>query len=166
MSMLDDIPVISSAPQAGTRVQQAPALTLPAPSRRSFFRMAIVGGTALAMTTLGWIAERVPAFAVTRTSRHPTHCMGTNVSGDTPCWGRTSISSSHCASDHYHRTDTGGSGSSYWYDYNWVVGCSSYAGWYWSSSAGKWNCWDGEFDQWVSGGGASGYTTICRYKYA
>ncbi|MFI7124401.1 hypothetical protein ACIBQ1_01825 [Nonomuraea sp. NPDC050153] len=173
MSMLDQIPVISDAPRAGRDMPrpaaasgQAAALPLSAPGRRTFLRTAIIGGTALAMTSLGWIADRMPAFAVSRTTRHASHCMGVSVSGDTPCWGRTSISSTHCASDHYHRTDTGGSGSSFWYDYNWVAACGGAAGWYWSSSAGKWNCWDGEYDQWVSGSSASGYTTICKYKYA
>lgn len=174
MSMLDQIPVITEVPQSGGQAQQ-PAAARPSGAwngaaqssmgRRGFIRTAFIGGTALAMTSLGWVADRMPAFAVTRTSRHPNHCMDVNVSGDTPCWGRTSISSTHCASDHYHRLDSGGS-SYFSYSYHWDAACGGYAGWYWSSSAGKWNCWDGHYNRWSPETGATSYTTLCKYKYA
>ncbi|HEX8630749.1 MAG TPA: hypothetical protein VF755_21530 [Catenuloplanes sp.] len=132
--------------------------------RRTFLRTAVIGASALTITALGWVGERLPAFAATRTSRHPRHCMGVSMAGDTACWGRTYISSAWCATDRYHRTDTVNYGTER-RRHGWDPACGTYAGWYWTTASGsRVSCWDGHFSDHDSRSGAQlGYgTTSCK----
>jgi hypothetical protein len=130
--------------------------------RRSFLRAAVVGGGALAVSMLGWVGERMPAFAATRTSISPGNCLGTDQPGDTPCWGADFISSLYCASDGYHRTDSHNYGP-YTDFYNWRVGCGNYAGWTWHHPNGhSHRCTDGNIREVTNATGRSFiYTSIC-----
>ncbi|GII90937.1 hypothetical protein [Sinosporangium siamense] len=169
-SLLDRIPIITVEAQAG---EQATSGAAPADrpasgaastgmGRRGFLRTVAVGGTALAMTALGWIANVMPAYAVGRKDRHPRHCMGVNVSGDVACWGRQYISGSYCGSDGYHRLDRVSGGPGVTLDYNWQAACGGYAGWYWTSGGRRINCWDGYYDVFAGGIYRSRTTTACR----
>jgi hypothetical protein len=173
-TLLDRIPEITAA---STGVEGRPRTSQPEPTeatwtgvpevaRRTFLRTAVVGGSALAMTMLGWLGERLPAFAVTRTSIAPGNCLGYNTpGGDIPCWGAQLIASTYCASDGYHRTDTVNQGSVIDY-YNWRVGCGGYAGWTWHHTNGHGHrCTDGNLREVVVATGNNYYyTTICS-KY-
>lgn len=172
--LLDRIPEVSIVPDIGVTprpVEQPAGQPTGAPAnggagwqRRTFLRTAVVGAGALAVTALGWIGERLPANAATRTSRHPDHCMGVRKDGDTACWGRTYIGSSWCASDGYHRTDTVNHGTER-RRHGWDPACGGYAGWYWTNSAGnRVSCWDGHWSDHDSRSGEQlGYgTTSCK----
>jgi hypothetical protein len=145
-----------AASPAGTA---SPAFSM---GRRSFLRTAVVGGGALALTMLGWVGERLPAFAATRTSIAPGNCLGTDQPGDTPCWGAQFISSLYCASDGYHRTDSHNYGP-YTDFYTWRVGCGNYAGWTWHHPNGhSHRCTDGNIREVTNATGKSFiYTSIC-----
>ncbi|MFG1673135.1 hypothetical protein [Micromonospora sp. NPDC049282] len=178
-SLLDRIPTIEFEPEAGGVGTAATPMAgrpggataeRPAPrtgiERRSFLRTLIVGGGALAVTMFTWVGERVPAFAAKgdRITLHPTACMGIDVSGDTPCWGRTYISSTYCGTDGRHRNDTVNMGT---YDrlYSWEPACGGYAGWYWiNSSDVQTRCWDGRYYTMDHATGQKNgpYTTCCK----
>ncbi|MEV0595953.1 hypothetical protein [Nonomuraea cavernae] len=169
MSMLlNRIPELTIQPRATVPVSTTPAGAaeprhlVPKMERRGFLRVAFAGAATLALTAFGWITDRLPAFAATRTSMHPSDCMGVNVSGDTPCWGRTYISKSYCASDLYHRVDrvtiTGG-----YRKYNWEAACGTYAGWSWKMSTGQAvTCFDGYYNNYVNGVNKGKVTTCCK----
>ncbi len=171
-AFLDDLPVypinsttrrMNNAVTATSQSASSPEYSVPEDfSRRAFMlRTALVAGGALAITCLAWIGERTRAFAVTRTSRHPTHCIGVNRPGDVACWGRTYISNKYCASDGYHRTDAFYIGSTL-RRYYWEPACQGYAGWYWySSNYGTSSCWDGYWVDYYSGVPSGRYTTSC-----
>jgi hypothetical protein len=181
-SLLDSIPEIRVNPEAGgvgtaampsaskPKAAAVPFRTVGTASlgRRSFLRTAVVGGGALAVSMLGWVAERVPAFAAKgdRTTLHPNHCMNSNVAGDTPCWGRTYIGSQYCGTDGRHRTDSVNSGPYTTY-YSWEAVCGGYAGWYWvNDSDVLHNCWDGNYYTRTNATGAKHgpYTSICKKR--
>lgn len=173
MSLLDELPIVPVASEAsrrsqGTESSPAPRTTMVPLTgvpmqRRSFVRAVALGGTTLAVTLLGWVSAAVPAFAVTRTSRSPVHCIGYNTpGGDVPCWGRTFISSAYCAADHYHRIDSVTSGSNL-YVYGWDAACASYAGWYWTGPTSGYNCWDGHVTIY-NGSSGTYYTSCCKYR--
>ncbi|MGW4679571.1 hypothetical protein ACWEOS_14035 [Micromonospora taraxaci] len=178
-SLLDRIPTIEFQAEAGgvgsgaTPMSSRPLATssqpVPARStieRRSFLRAVVVGGGSLAVTMFGWVGERIPAFAAKgdRVTLHPTHCMGTNTSGDVPCWGRQYIGGTYCGTDGRHRNDTVNMGS---YDrlYSWEAACGGYAGWYWVNDRDvQTRCWDGRYYTIVHATGLKSgpYTTCCK----
>ncbi|MBW6439192.1 hypothetical protein KZ829_36250 [Actinoplanes hulinensis] len=181
-TLLDRIPEIridleaggegSSARPMATRPATTPVpdlkITVRGVGRRTFLRGAVAGGGALALSMLGWVAERVPAFAAKgdRTTLSPTHCISYDTpGGDIPCWGRDYIGSGYCGSDGRHRTDTVNSGS-YSTLYSWDPACAGYAGWFWRTSAGTTNCWDGHYYTRTNATGKLNgpYTTICKKK--
>lgn len=167
-AFLQSIPEVTMSPTSGgssrptTEMSETPGRSGGGFGRRTFLRTAMAGAATLAFTGLGWIGGG-PAYAVTRRSRHPSHCMNTNVSGDTPCWGRQYISGRFCASDGYHRTDSKNFGS-YTEDYNWEAACGGYAGWYWRKSNGTVvHCWDGYFYAITNATGhRTRHTTSCK----
>ena len=126
----------------------------------------MAGGGALAFTLFTWVGERTGASAASRTVSHPSHCMGVNMSGDTACWGRTSISSAYCASDGYHRTDTVYYEPSHNRRYYWDAACGGYAGWYWKSGVDPYStttsCWDGHYVDYYSGAARPSVTSLCK----
>jgi len=179
MSLLDTIPEIQHSPEA------APVSPSPRPAdrattglagvtghtadRRSVLRALVVGGSALAMTMLGWVTERLPAFAVTRTSLNPGHCMNTNHAGDAPCWGPLYIGAIYCAADGYHRIDTVNTAATTTF-YSWEAACpgGAYAGWFWYTAQDElFKCWDGRYSVRNNATGVySGpYSSCCRKSY-
>jgi len=130
--------------------------------RRTFLRLVVAGGGALAMTVLGWVGERTRAVAATRTSMYPGHCLDGDAPGDTPCWGTPWIGGQYCAGDGYHRIDTVSLGYDGYRVYHWAATCGGEAGWWWYSSAnGYRSCWDGDAVDYYYGGGSTISYNIC-----
>ncbi len=153
---------LATRPVEPARAPRAEPMSI---GRRSFLRAVVVGGGALALTMLGWVGERLPAFAATRTSIAPGNCLGTDQPGDTPCWGANYISSLYCASDGYHRTDSHNYGS-YTDYYYWRVACGGYAGWTWKHPNGHGHrCTDGGFREVTNATGFTYYYTSICSKY-
>ncbi|MEU3599997.1 hypothetical protein ABZ714_14935 [Streptomyces sp. NPDC006798] len=166
-AFLQSIPEVTVTPTSGDIRSTSATPEAPRPAktggfqRRTFLRTTMAGAATLAVTGLGWVGGG-SAYAFSRTSRHPAHCMSVDVPGDTPCWGRQYISSVYCASDGYHRTDT--ETHQYWTrKYGWEAACGGYAGWYWRMANGRTvHCWDGYFEDIKLEGSRTRFTTSCK----